>query len=467
MFVPPRVFLTTFVEHMLQQLLAIARNAYVESVRQPVLLLLVLVSGLIQVFNTMNTGFSMTQDDTAQVTGDTKLMFDLGLGTIFLVGTLLAGFIATAVISREIENKTVLTVVSKPIGRPVLILGKFLGVSGAILGAVVVMLCFLLLAVRHGVMSTAADDVDAPVVVFSVSAVFLSLLVAGWGNFFYGWNFAQTASTLLLPLCVVAYVCVLFVGKEWKIQDIHTDFKDQVMLACLCLGMAVMVLTAFATAASTRLSQVPTILVCLGLFVGSLLNNHLIGRFVFVNEAVGIIESAKPTDVTKPDFSHPGDEFVVRLQQPPWVPIRPRDQFTFSTSPNGYPMETRGGEGQYAGSLTELNDMVAPGVVPALVVTEVSNQLLRVRHVGAAPLEMRRPPEAGDYVFKRPTRVRRAALAAWGVLPNMQFFWLLDAVSQSRPIPPGYVLTSAAYAACQIGAALALAVVLFQKRDVG
>ena len=38
-------------------------------------------------------------------------------------------FVATAVLSREIENKTVLTVVSKPIGRTTVIFGKYIGVA--------------------------------------------------------------------------------------------------------------------------------------------------------------------------------------------------------------------------------------------------------------------------------------------------------------------------------------------------
>jgi hypothetical protein len=49
----------------------------------------------------------------------------------------------------------------------------------------------------------------------------------------------------------------------------------------------------------------------------------------------------------------------------------------------------------------------------------------------------------------------------------MHYFWLLDAVSQNQPVPVGYLGTAALYACLQIGAFLSLAVVLFQKRDVG
>ena len=49
----------------------------------------------------------------------------------------------------------------------------------------------------------------------------------------------------------------------------------------------------------------------------------------------------------------------------------------------------------------------------------------------------------------------------------MQFFWLLDAVSQNRYIPMSHAGMVTVYAFMQIGAMLSIAIVLFQKRDVG
>jgi len=49
----------------------------------------------------------------------------------------------------------------------------------------------------------------------------------------------------------------------------------------------------------------------------------------------------------------------------------------------------------------------------------------------------------------------------------LQFFWLLDAVTQNREVPGSYLGLSAAYAGVQIVVFLCLAVILFQRRDVG
>src|SRR5690606_37827567 len=117
---------------MLSQILTIARNTFVEAIRQPIVLVLVVLCGIFQWFNTWTAGYSMGESTSGEVSADNKLMLDIGLATVFGCGTLLAAFVATSVISREIEARTILTVVSKPIGRPAVVLGKFLGVVGCI-----------------------------------------------------------------------------------------------------------------------------------------------------------------------------------------------------------------------------------------------------------------------------------------------------------------------------------------------
>jgi hypothetical protein len=53
------------------------------------------------------------------------------------------------------------------------------------------------------------------------------------------------------------------------------------------------------------------------------------------------------------------------------------------------------------------------------------------------------------------------------VVPNPQYFWLLDPISQGRRVPIEYVGLVGLYSLSQIGAFLSLAVVLFQRRDLG
>lgn len=448
------------------RVLAIARNTFIESLRQPVLLMLVLGNGLLTILITWMSAFSLADIETAEVQGDNKVLLDVGLSTVFGCGALIAGFIATAAISREIENKTILTIVSKPISRWIVVFGKFLGVSGAILIATVIMLTFLLMAVRHGVMSTAADTVDMPVVVYALGAVLIAAMSGAWGNYFYRWNFPQVMTLLLLPLILGAYVAMLFTHKDWKFQGLLIDLKPQILTACACLSMAVLVLTSIAIAASTRLGQVMTIVVCMGVFVLSLMSNYFVGREVFVNHVVAEIEKATPTDPGKPLLQSPGESFEIDLKNAPKPTIKVGDSFFYSPSPTGFPMMTPSFP-PFRGNLQKGETFLGVDVPPGLVVTHAEGQKVTIKMVGGKPLDRVAPPQADDFVFLQPTTIRPVWLVVWGAFPNMQSFWMVDAVSQNRPIPPLYLILAVGYAFCQITIFLSLAIVLFEGRDVG
>ncbi|MFO0858933.1 MAG: ABC transporter permease subunit [Phycisphaerales bacterium] len=448
------------------RLLAIARNTFIESLRQPVLLLLILANGILSILVTWMSAFSMADIESAEVQGDNKVLLDVGLSTVFGCGALIAGFIATAAISREVENKTILTIVSKPVSRWIVILGKFIGVSGALLIATVIMLVFLLLAVRHGVMSVAADKVDQPVLVYALSAVILAALGGGWGNFFYRWNFPQVMTLLLLPFILIAYVAVLFTHKEWKMQGLAIDFKREIFIACTCLVMAIMVLSAIAIAASTKLGQVMTIVVCMGVFVLSLMSNYFAGRHIFDNQLVAEIAKVTAPDPAKPDLLQPGEVLEIDLKNSPKPSIKVGDSFFYSPSPTGFPMLVPSFP-RFEGNLEKGETFLGSNVPPGLIVTRSEGQKLTIRMIGGTPLQRIRPPEADDFVFLRPTTIRPLWLIAWGVFPNMQQFWMVDAVSQNRPIPPMYLGFAALYAISQITIFLSVAVFLFEGRDVG
>jgi len=451
---------------MLLQILTIARNTFVESIRQPIFFVVVMLSGILQVLNTWNTGFSMGYTDSGEVSGDNKLLLDIGMATVFICGMLLAAFVATSAVSREIERKTVLTVVSKPIARPVVILGKYAGVAGAILVATVTMLVFLLYGIRHGVMSTAADTVDGPVLTFGLSAVAIAILIGIWCNYFYGWYFAQTTMLTLLPLGLIAYFLILLFSKKWAVQPLATDFKLQIAIACACLTMAILVLTAVATAASTRFGQVMTIVVCAGVFMLGLMSNHFLGRRAFQNRAIATIGSAAPVDDEQADFRTPGDTYTIQLAGEPRAAIVPGAGFYYGPSANGFPMATARFK-PFTGDPSDARQLLGSDAAPGIIVTAADGLNVTIRHAGARALRVYAPPKPGDFVFSTWTRVGPGALAAWTVVPNMQFFWLLDAVTQNQLIPIRHMALVAGYGVLQIAGFLSLGVMLFQTRDVG
>ena len=451
---------------MLVQTLTIARNTLIESLRQPIFFVLIVLSGLFQALNTAASGFSMGYTTSAEVSGDNKMLLDVGLATIFVTGMLLAAFQATAVISREIENKTILTIVSKPISRPTIIFGKYLGVSGAIFLAMVVMATFLMFGIRHEVMTKASDTIDMPVVVFSLSTVLLSILIAGWTNFFYGWSFTQVAVILMGLFVPLGYIITLMISPDWQWQSITTDLKPQILLACAALVLAVLVMSAVAVAASTRLSQVMTIVVCIGVFVFGLLSNYMLGRRAFVNHYVAIVDTATPQRSEFESFAVRGARYDLTLENFPSETLSPGTPIYYGPSPQGLGMPVPA-YAPFEGDPTDKSALVADDTPPALMVKESGSKSVVIQNIGGHPLAVSRPPQSGDYLFTKRTRIHPLAVSAWAVVPNMQYFWLLDAVTQNRTIPPRHIGLLAVYSVFQIGAILSIAVILFQRHDVG
>lgn len=449
------------------QLLTIARNCFLESIRQPIFFLIVMISGVGQLLLTWGTNFSMGKStETGEVNYDDKLLLDLGLGTIFVCGTILAAFVATAVISEEIERKTVLTVVSKPVSRPVLIIGKYFGVAASLLVGMLTMAIFMMMGIRHGVMSTAADRLDWVVIFFSVGTVFGCLLAAAAANYLYNWSFPQVAVVLLAPAMVVSYLFVLVLSPKWEWQPIGVDFKPQTTMACAALTLAVLMLSAVAVAASTRLGQVMTIVVTAAVFLGGLLSNYFIGSKAWTNSYVGRITSVAAQHPSHESFAKLGDTLTIELENPPTALFTPGLSLYWSSTPNGMRLEPAKFKPLGADPAT-ISNLTSPDIEPAIAIIASEEKTATIQQVGRAPVKVSRPPREGDYVFVTPTRLNVAAAGAWAIMPNLHVYWLLDAITQNSHIPIGHLGLIATYAIFQIAGILCIAIALFQTRDVG
>jgi hypothetical protein len=72
-----------------------------------------------------------------------------------------------------------------------------------------------------------------------------------------------------------------------------------------------------------------------------------------------------------------------------------------------------------------------------------------------------------DYLFGRPgTRGELWAQVLHAALPNWQLLWVADALDQEKAIPWHYVGTAFGYVLAYVGAALALALCLFEDREL-
>jgi ABC-type transport system involved in multi-copper enzyme maturation permease subunit len=74
-----------------------------------------------------------------------KIFLDLGLAAIGLLGVMVAVFVGTGLINKEIDKRTILVLIPKPLSRAEFILGKHLGLSGVLVVMLGVMLVIYLL----------------------------------------------------------------------------------------------------------------------------------------------------------------------------------------------------------------------------------------------------------------------------------------------------------------------------------
>jgi len=80
-----------------------------------------------------------------------KIFLDLGLAAIGLLGIIVAVFVGTGLINKEIDKKTILVLIPKPLSRAEFILGKHLGLSGVLavmLGVMLVIYLLMLLGMK-------------------------------------------------------------------------------------------------------------------------------------------------------------------------------------------------------------------------------------------------------------------------------------------------------------------------------
>ena len=255
---------------MFQQLFAIARNTFFESIRQPIMLVILVAAMVLIVLSNPLSAFTMDENQ--------RMLIDIGLATVFLAGAVLAAFIATNVLGREIENRTALTVISKPVNRPIFVIGKFIGVTAAMVLVGFCMTFTFMLVELHSVIETVRDPVHLPVVVFGVGGLLLGVAAAAWCNYFYGTVFSSSVICFVTPLLFFAYLLSLNFGPEFDSQPFLRGFKDQIWLAVIGIMTAIVVLCAIAVAVSTRLGQLMTLVTTVGLFILGLLSDWIFGR---------------------------------------------------------------------------------------------------------------------------------------------------------------------------------------------
>jgi len=123
------------------RVLAIAGNTFRENIRDKILYNLILFA-LLMIFSSFVLG-QLTLGYEA------KVIVDIGLSSISIIGTLIAIFLGIGLVYKEMERRTVYALLAKPVHRWEFILGKYLGLLFTLLVNVIIMTAGICLALAY------------------------------------------------------------------------------------------------------------------------------------------------------------------------------------------------------------------------------------------------------------------------------------------------------------------------------
>ena len=275
---------------------------------------------------------------------DNKLLREIGLSTLFLTSLFIAIFSASGAVAQELENKTITTVLSKPVQRPIFIIAKFFGVAAAVVLAHYICTIALLMAIRHGVLETVNDLHDWTVIGTAAAVVLAAFILSAFFNYAYEWKFSSTAIVLTGIFATFGIVFLAFIDRNWQFNPNDNGLNAVDIYGSVLLLLAAIIIVALAVALSARFNIVVTLSACIGIFLLGLVSDYAFGRFAETHL---------------------------------WAKI-----------------------GRF-------------------------------------------------------------------LVPNLQIFWISDAIYEGSQVPAKYIVITASYALCYTTAILALAIVLFQRRQVG
>ncbi|MBE9258662.1 MULTISPECIES: ABC transporter permease [Aphanizomenonaceae] len=101
-------------------------------------------------------------------TTSNKIFLDFGLATMNVIGLIVAIFIGTGLVNKEIEKRTILVLIAKPISRSEFIASKYLGLS-AVIGVLITAMTIIYLGFLQ------VGQVSYPIISIFLATLFLFL----------------------------------------------------------------------------------------------------------------------------------------------------------------------------------------------------------------------------------------------------------------------------------------------------
>ncbi len=253
------------------KLLTLTKNTFSETLRQPVYAVIIVAALFLFLISPSLSMYTMSDDN--------KFLREIGLSTLFLTSLFIAIFSASGAVGEEIYNKTITTVLSKPVQRPIFIIAKFLGVAAAVTLAHYICTIALLMSIREGVLETASDTYDLTVITTAAVIATLTFLLSAFFNYVYDWRFSSTAIVSTAIFATFGIIFLSLIDKTWKFNPQNNGINILDVYGSILLLLAAIIIVALAVAFSVRFNIVVTLSACVGIFLLGLVSDYTFGRF--------------------------------------------------------------------------------------------------------------------------------------------------------------------------------------------
>lgn len=235
----------------------IALNTFRENLRDKILYSLLLFAGLLIVASLLLSTLSMGEEE--------KIIKDMGLAAINLTGVIIAVFVGIGLVSKEIERRTIYTIMARPIGRAKFLVGKYLGLILTLSVNLCVMSLIFLLTLwwtRVPIHASLLQAVELILVELSV--------VTALALFFSTFSSVMVSASLTIGLYVIGHLTPDLKGLAEKSQN---ELATLLLTAIyyLCPNLEMLNIKGQAAAGASVSLDYQTLATVYGFFYASLL----------------------------------------------------------------------------------------------------------------------------------------------------------------------------------------------------
>ena len=262
----------------MREIYNIAKNSFMELLRQPVFLILTSVSAVFIIFLAISPYFGLGDD--------VNLVKISALAVLLLAGLFTSVFSASTSLAAELRGGTALAVLSKPINRIAFLLGKLFGVCSAISIMVYINIIAILFASRMGFDSYGRTDFVGMAIFFG--AMILSFVISGFLNYFLEKNFVPYTMGILIITMTIGLIIISFLEEERKLME-YSRSDWSLIPAAICLTFMLWLIASLAIACSTRLNTIATLTFCLIILLIGLMSDYFFGRMADSGSWIGTI----------------------------------------------------------------------------------------------------------------------------------------------------------------------------------